>query len=196
MSEWTNERVEKLKQLWSEGLSTSQIAAQLGGVSRNGIIGKAHRLNLPPRTRGARSPTVPRQPRTSSASSTKQTASHDVPVRLPRGGSISALVLPRVPHSRNPDSRKVKKDDATPTFTCRAVSLMDVQEGQCGQYLMPGDDGYDQGAALYCGNPIAENSRKYCAGHLERLKSSNGKGTIGRFTDSLDRGLSRLHADA
>ena len=43
---WTDERVEKLKRLWSEGLSASQIAAQLGGVSRNAVIGKAHRLGL------------------------------------------------------------------------------------------------------------------------------------------------------
>jgi len=44
---WTDERVERLKRLWSEGLSASQIAAQLGGVSRNAVIGKVHRLNLP-----------------------------------------------------------------------------------------------------------------------------------------------------
>lgn len=44
---WTDERVEKLKKLWAEGLSASQIAAQLGGVSRNAVIGKVHRLSLP-----------------------------------------------------------------------------------------------------------------------------------------------------
>jgi Uncharacterized protein conserved in bacteria len=48
---WTDERVEKLKKLWSEGLSASQIAAQLGGVSRNAVIGKVHRLNLPGRVK-------------------------------------------------------------------------------------------------------------------------------------------------
>ncbi|QCI98858.1 GcrA family cell cycle regulator [Agrobacterium larrymoorei] len=48
---WTDERVEKLKKLWAEGLSASQIAAQLGGVSRNAVIGKVHRLNLPGRAK-------------------------------------------------------------------------------------------------------------------------------------------------
>jgi len=48
---WTDERVEKLKRLWAEGLSASQIAAQLGGVSRNAVIGKVHRLNLPGRAK-------------------------------------------------------------------------------------------------------------------------------------------------
>lgn len=43
---WTDERVEQLKKLWAEGLSASQIAAQLGGVSRNAVIGKVHRLKL------------------------------------------------------------------------------------------------------------------------------------------------------
>ncbi|OPB32502.1 MULTISPECIES: GcrA family cell cycle regulator [unclassified Bartonella] len=46
---WTCERVELLKRLWSEGLSASQIAVQLGGVSRNAVIGKVHRLKLPGR---------------------------------------------------------------------------------------------------------------------------------------------------
>jgi GcrA cell cycle regulator len=43
---WTDERVELLKKLWQEGLSASQIAKQLGGVTRNAVIGKVHRLGL------------------------------------------------------------------------------------------------------------------------------------------------------
>ncbi len=43
---WTDERVELLTKLWSEGLSASQIAAELGGVTRNAVIGKVHRLGL------------------------------------------------------------------------------------------------------------------------------------------------------
>ena len=43
---WTEERVEILKRLWQEGLSASQIAAELGGVTRNAVIGKVHRLGL------------------------------------------------------------------------------------------------------------------------------------------------------
>src|ERR1700730_8268756 len=43
---WTEERVESLKKLWGEGLSASQIAAELGGITRNAVIGKVHRLGL------------------------------------------------------------------------------------------------------------------------------------------------------
>jgi GcrA cell cycle regulator len=43
---WTDERVEQLKKMWSEGQSASQIAKELGGVTRNAVIGKVHRLGL------------------------------------------------------------------------------------------------------------------------------------------------------
>jgi GcrA cell cycle regulator len=51
---WTEERVEQLKQLWTEGLSASQIARVLGGVTRNAVIGKVHRLGLAGRAGPAR----------------------------------------------------------------------------------------------------------------------------------------------
>ena len=43
---WTEEKVNKLKDLWGKGQTASQIAVIIGGVSRNAVIGKAHRLNL------------------------------------------------------------------------------------------------------------------------------------------------------
>ena len=43
---WSDERVEKLKKMWAEGQSASQIAKELGGVTRNAVIGKVHRLGL------------------------------------------------------------------------------------------------------------------------------------------------------
>ncbi|HWV96727.1 MAG TPA: GcrA family cell cycle regulator [Xanthobacteraceae bacterium] len=43
---WSDERVEQLKKLWEAGLSASQIAAELGNVTRNAVIGKVHRLGL------------------------------------------------------------------------------------------------------------------------------------------------------
>ena len=43
---WTDERIKQLRQLWCEGQSASKIAEQLGGVTRNAVIGKIHRLGL------------------------------------------------------------------------------------------------------------------------------------------------------
>src|SRR5277367_657825 len=55
---WTDERVESLKRLWLDGLSASQIAKQLGGVTRNAVIGKVHRLGLS----GRAAPSQPARP--------------------------------------------------------------------------------------------------------------------------------------
>jgi GcrA cell cycle regulator len=55
---WTDERVDTLKKLWLDGLSASQIAKQLGGVTRNAVIGKVHRLGLS----GRAAPSQPARP--------------------------------------------------------------------------------------------------------------------------------------
>ncbi|HEY3640075.1 MAG TPA: GcrA family cell cycle regulator [Xanthobacteraceae bacterium] len=61
---WTEERVESLKKLWGEGLSASQIAAELGGITRNAVIGKVHRLGLSGRAKSpSASPPRPRKAR-------------------------------------------------------------------------------------------------------------------------------------
>ena len=52
---WTDERVETLKKMWADGQSASQIAKELGGVTRNAVIGKVHRLGLSNRVTGASS---------------------------------------------------------------------------------------------------------------------------------------------
>ncbi len=55
---WTEDRVATLKKLWLDGLSASQIARQLGGVTRNAVIGKVHRLGLS----GRAAPSQPARP--------------------------------------------------------------------------------------------------------------------------------------
>lgn len=63
---WTNERVELLKKLWGDGLSASQIAGELGGVTRNAVIGKVHRLGLSGRAKSSTPSTKPRRTRAAS----------------------------------------------------------------------------------------------------------------------------------
>jgi GcrA cell cycle regulator len=55
---WTDERIDRLKELWTQGKTASHIAEELGGVSRNAVIGKAHRLGLQSRP----SPVKPNEP--------------------------------------------------------------------------------------------------------------------------------------
>ncbi|MDR3467713.1 MAG: GcrA family cell cycle regulator [Xanthobacteraceae bacterium] len=57
---WTDDRVEQLKKLWEAGLSASQIAAELGNITRNAVIGKVHRLGLSGRAKSPSS-AAPRQ---------------------------------------------------------------------------------------------------------------------------------------
>ena len=72
---WTDERIDRLKKMWSDGATASQIAEELGGVSRNAVIGKAHRLGLDARP----SPVKPgeekeKKPAASSASAPEKPA--------------------------------------------------------------------------------------------------------------------------
>lgn len=57
---WTDERVDRLRKLWAEGLSASQIATEIGGVSRNAVIGKVHRLGLAGRAKAGPEAGVPK----------------------------------------------------------------------------------------------------------------------------------------
>ncbi|WP_150524369.1 GcrA family cell cycle regulator [Roseibium sediminis] len=70
---WTTERVELLKKLWSEGHSASQIAGELGGVTRNAVIGKVHRLGLSGRAKTTTT-AAPKAKRTRTASAPAQSA--------------------------------------------------------------------------------------------------------------------------
>src|SRR6202007_292560 len=64
---WTDDRIEQLKKLWEGGLSASQIAAELGNVTRNAVIGKVHRLGLSGRAKSPSSAAPrPRKPRSHS----------------------------------------------------------------------------------------------------------------------------------
>jgi GcrA cell cycle regulator len=81
---WTDERIERLKKMWSDGATASQIAEELGGVSRNAVIGKAHRLGLDARP----SPVKPgeekeKKPNASSAAAAKPAPRADAASRRP-----------------------------------------------------------------------------------------------------------------
>jgi GcrA cell cycle regulator len=77
---WTDERIDRLKQLWEDGMTAGQIATELGGVSRNAVIGKAHRLGLKARP----SPVRSNETRESAAAPASETAAPSPPPARPR----------------------------------------------------------------------------------------------------------------
>jgi GcrA cell cycle regulator len=92
---WTDERVEQLKTLWAEGLSASQIARAIGGVSRNAVIGKVHRLGLA----GRAGPTRVERPRTASHKQSVRVAApepvvvEEAPIVLDDGNFATMLTI-------------------------------------------------------------------------------------------------------
>lgn len=134
---WTDERVEKLTKLWAEGLSASQIAAQLGDVSRNAVIGKVHRLNLPGRAKSggsvatarpaAKRPAAPAQPAPRAATFQQQRPAAAAPRATARAAApkddfefepLVATALPTAGDVILPTSLKLSLTDLTER-TCK-----------------------------------------------------------------------------
>ncbi|MCD8566726.1 MAG: GcrA family cell cycle regulator [Alphaproteobacteria bacterium] len=85
---WTDERVALLKKLWGEGKTAAEIASALGGITRNAVIGKAHRLKLSNRLspiQPATKKTVKQAANTSTPPAEKRPAKVQAPVQIPAG---------------------------------------------------------------------------------------------------------------
>lgn len=89
---WTDERIDTLKTMWEKGLTASQIAESLGGVSRNAVIGKAHRLGLQARP----SPVKANDPEVKTAAAAPKAPAPKVePVAPPPPPAAKATATPR-----------------------------------------------------------------------------------------------------
>ncbi len=107
---WTDERVELLKKLWIDGLSASQIASELGGVTRNAVIGKVHRLSLSGRAKPAAAPTArARKP----AVATSRTASPARDTAAPRPLVAGNNALKPVAETA-PEPRRLSRPENAP----------------------------------------------------------------------------------
>ena len=92
---WTDERIETLERLWKEGKSASQIAALIGHVTRNGVIGKIHRLGLSNRPEPARPAKAPRSRPVTSAAPKPKPPAKPKPASTPK--PAPAIILPPPP---------------------------------------------------------------------------------------------------
>jgi GcrA cell cycle regulator len=96
---WTDERVETLKTMWGEGKSASQIAKELGGVTRNAVIGKVHRLGLSNRNGGGGSGAAAKaEPKEKAAAPTpKPAAPKPAPEPTPQPAAAAPIPAPSAP---------------------------------------------------------------------------------------------------
>ena len=175
---WTDERVEMLKQLWTEGLSASQIADRMGGVSRNAVIGKVHRLKLESRAKstvGAVSAPLQAserpapQPRYAEIEVSETVVS---PRFVPQQPSVTQRSMPR---TMGATALKMEPDDEHELMAqeslqtsgevvpiARKLTLVQLTENTCkwpvGDPLKPDFH--------FCGNS-ARDSSPYCAYHAK-----------------------------
>jgi GcrA cell cycle regulator len=96
---WTDERVETLKTMWGEGKSASQIAKELGGVTRNAVIGKVHRLGLSNRNGGGGSGAAAKaEPKEKAAATApKPAAPKPAPEPTPQPAAAAPIPAPSAP---------------------------------------------------------------------------------------------------
>jgi len=144
---WTDERVEQLKKLWADGLSASQIAAQLGNITRNAVIGKVHRLGLSGRAKSPSSSAPrPRKPRS---------ASHMLRISRPSMRGNTALAHA---YEMELEPDPVPYDNVIPIGQRR--TLLELNEDTCRWPI--GDPGSAE--FFFCGGNTV-TSLPYCAYH-------------------------------
>ena len=153
---WTDERVELLRKLWADGLSASQIAAQLGGVSRNAVIGKVHRLKLSSRGRSTAGASRPKKANSSIGVMKSVTRA----VARPMPASIGATAL-KAQFDIEPVVRHVVRPiENIVVPISRHLTLIQLNERTC---KWPNGDPLSEDFH-FCGNDSADTG-PYCAYH-------------------------------
>ncbi|HSF95509.1 MAG TPA: GcrA family cell cycle regulator [Thermohalobaculum sp.] len=174
---WTDERVDKLRELWGEGMSASQIAKALGGVTRNAVIGKVHRLGLSnrgaapaaqpasdepkPAARPAARAAKPEAPAASAAP--EQTPEPEKPaVTLPRTAPVLRdPTLPRAPGLPTPEEAAARATLAEIEKFARRITLLELTERTC---KWPIGDPTEENFH-FCGLPSV-TGKPYCEHHV------------------------------
>ena len=179
---WTDERVELLKKMWGEGQSASQIAKELGGVTRNAVIGKVHRLGLSNRSGGAAAPngrTTPMEPAEKPAQTARPPAAEkpDAPAQPEpkpeteedRPSNVTPLRKPIVPAgqplppqpSANEISPEALAKQSEVERHAKRLTLMELTERTCKWPI--GDPATEE--FYFCGLPVSAG-KPYCEAHV------------------------------
>lgn len=154
---WTDDRIAELTRLWSEGHSASEIAMTLGGgLTRNAVLGKVHRLKLDARRTvvSARKPKV--------HGNKGQPKSNAIVARTIRRQEDAATKARRVP-TRETAPPVLEEGDAGGVDVTRLIGLVDLTNSAC---KWPVGDPLVKGFG-FCGQPAAEG-KPYCELHCSR----------------------------
>jgi len=180
---WTDDRVEVLKKMWGEGRSASQIAKELGGVTRNAVIGKVHRLGLSNRTtagaaakaepKAKAAPKVPAKAKPTAPAEPEVKTNADKPdlktepaispnaVRPPRNQIIPAgQPLPPQPSANEISPEALAKVNEIEK-KAKKLSLMELTERTCKWPV--GDPATED--FWFCGLPVKQG-KPYCEAHV------------------------------
>jgi len=147
-----------LRKLWGEGLSASQIAAQLGGVSRNAVIGKVHRLKLSSRGRSTAAPA--RQKKAPTASTGTKSVTRAAASTRPVTVSVGATAL-QAQFDAEPVARHyIRPQQNVVVPISRRLKLVQLSERTC---KWPNGDPLSEDFH-FCGNDCADTG-PYCGYH-------------------------------
>ncbi|MBI1415865.1 MAG: GcrA cell cycle regulator [Limimaricola sp.] len=181
---WTDERVELLKKLWTDGQSASQIAKELGGVTRNAVIGKVHRLGLSNRVgAGASGETETAEAPAPAAAAPAEAAAEVSPAAapaqeaaeqqdviadengIPMSAARRAIIPAGQPLPPQPSANEISPEALAKVNevekTARRLSLMELTEKTCKWPV--GDPATDN--FWFCGLP-SQAGKPYCEAHV------------------------------
>ncbi|HRK24541.1 MAG TPA: GcrA family cell cycle regulator [Beijerinckiaceae bacterium] len=149
---WTEERIERLKKLWGDGLSASQIAAELGGVTRNAVIGKVHRLHLSGRVK-------------TSSAATQRSRKTARPVARPTAQRLVTASRGNLAVVQTLEAEEVvvyRPAAEVVVPISRRITIMELREGTCrwpmGDPLTP--------EFVFCGGDC-DIGKPYCTAHAQ-----------------------------
>ncbi|MEY1556538.1 GcrA family cell cycle regulator [Yoonia sp. R2331] len=183
---WTDERVETLKKMWGEGQSASQIAKELGGVTRNAVIGKVHRLGLSNRAGSGASapakpaaakekapskPAAPKAPPKAKAAPAKEAKKDEEPEQeldengIPISAARRAIIPAGQPLPPQPSANEISPEALAKVNevekSAKRISLMELTEKTCKWPV--GDPATDD--FWFCGLPV-QQGKPYCEAHV------------------------------
>ncbi len=173
---WTDERVETLKKMWGDGQSASQIAKELGGVTRNAVIGKVHRLGLSNRAtpsggakataeKKATKPAAAPKPKAETPKPTSIKPAADDAPEPPMSAARRAIIPAGQPLPPQPSLNEISPEALAKVNevekTAKRLSLMELTEKTCKWPV--GDPATDD--FWFCGLNV-QQGKPYCEAHV------------------------------